>query len=75
MINELTQTVARTAQITPTQAALAVKAMLRFLTARLPSRLVGELHYYLKVKLDRNFDKNKELSSDDVICLPNEPSE
>ena len=48
MINELTQAVARTAQLPPAQAALAVKAMVQFLTARLPSRLVGELHDYLK---------------------------
>lgn len=71
MIDELTQVVARTAQITPTQAALAVKAMLRFLTARLPSRLVGELHHHMKLKLN----KNKEITDGDVIYLPNEPSE
>lgn len=48
MLDELTQTVARTAQLTPAQATLAVKAVLRFFTARLPSRLVGELYAYLK---------------------------
>ena len=48
MIDELTQEVARTAKVSPAQAALAVKAMLRFLTARLPSRLVGEMVDCLK---------------------------
>jgi nucleoid DNA-binding protein len=71
MIDELTQTVARTAQITPAQAALAVKAMLRFLTARLPSRIVGELNHHMKIKSV----KTTALSDDKVICLPNEPSE
>lgn len=48
MIDELIQAVARTAQLPPAQAALAVRAMLNFFTARLPSRLVGELHACLK---------------------------
>ncbi|MBK7984922.1 MAG: hypothetical protein IPP10_18535 [Candidatus Competibacteraceae bacterium] len=48
MIDELTQEVARTAKLPPAQAALAVKAVLRFFTARLPSRLVGEMHACLK---------------------------
>lgn len=48
MIDELTDTVARTTKLTPAQAELAVKAVLRFFTARLPSRLVGELHACLK---------------------------
>ena len=44
MNDEMIQSVARAAQLTPEQARLAVGAMLRFLTARLPSALVGELH-------------------------------
>jgi hypothetical protein len=44
MNDEMIQSVARAAQLTPEQASLAVAAMLRFLTARLPSALVGELH-------------------------------
>ncbi|HTT13950.1 MAG TPA: hypothetical protein VMG60_24045 [Burkholderiaceae bacterium] len=44
MNDEMIQSVARAAQLTPEQARLAVAAMLRFLTARLPSALVGELH-------------------------------
>lgn len=44
MMDELIQTVARAARLSPEQAALAVAAMLRFFTARLPSALVGELH-------------------------------
>lgn len=48
MIDELTQEVARATKLPPAQATLAVKAVLRFLTARLPSRLVGEMHACLK---------------------------
>ncbi len=44
MLEELILAVGRTAGLTPEQAALAVAAMLRFFTARLPSALVGELH-------------------------------
>lgn len=44
MMNELVQTVARAASLSPEQASVAVAAMLRFFTARLPSALVGELH-------------------------------
>lgn len=44
MMDELLQAVARGASLSPEQAALAVAAMLRFFTARLPSALVGELH-------------------------------
>jgi Arc/MetJ family transcription regulator len=43
-MDELIQTVARAARLSPEQAALAVAAMLRFFTARLSSALVGELH-------------------------------
>lgn len=46
-MDELIQTVARAAGLSPEQAALAVAAMLRFFTARLPSALVGELHAHL----------------------------
>ncbi len=48
MIDELTQAVARAASLPPEQAALAVAAMLRFFTTRLPSALVGELHACLE---------------------------
>ena len=44
MMEELILAVARGAGLSPDQAALAVAAALRFLTARLPSSLVGELH-------------------------------
>ncbi|QLP99880.1 MAG: hypothetical protein HZY78_06370 [Burkholderiaceae bacterium] len=44
MMDELLQAVARGASLSPEQAALAVAAMLRFFTARLPSALVGELY-------------------------------
>ena len=46
-MDELIAAVARAAGLPPEQAALAVAAMLRFFTARLPSRLVGELHAWL----------------------------
>jgi hypothetical protein len=48
MMNELVETVARTAGLSVEQASLAVAAMLRFCTARLPSALVGELHARLR---------------------------
>lgn len=44
MFEELILAVSRNAGLTPEQAALAVAAVLRFFTARLPSSLVGELH-------------------------------
>ncbi len=44
MLDELIQAVARGASLSSEQAALAVTAVLRFFTARLPSALVGELH-------------------------------
>lgn len=44
MLEDLTQAVAREAGLTPQQAAMAVTAILRFLTARLPSAFVGQLH-------------------------------
>lgn len=47
MLDELILAVARSASLTPEQAALAVAAVLRFFTARLPSSLVGELHSQL----------------------------
>ncbi len=46
-MDELIQTVARAAGLSPEQATRAVTAMLRFFTARLPSALVGELHAHL----------------------------
>jgi Arc/MetJ family transcription regulator len=50
MMDELIAAVARAARLSPEQAALAVAAMLRFLTARLPSSLVGELHARLQTR-------------------------
>ena len=43
MMDELVQVVALQASLTPADATLAVGAMLRFLAARLPSPLFGEL--------------------------------
>ena len=44
MMEELIAALTRDAGLAPEQAALAAAAMLRFLTARLPSNLVGQLH-------------------------------
>lgn len=52
MLEELILAVSRGASLTPEQAALAVTAMLRFFTARLPSSLVGELHARLGRRAD-----------------------
>lgn len=52
MMNELIQAVARAASLPTAQADIAVGAMLRFLTARLPSALVGELHARLRAAPD-----------------------
>ena len=48
MIDELTDAVARAGSLTHEQAALAVAAMLRFMAARLPSPLFGELQSRLQ---------------------------
>ncbi len=48
MIDELTAAVARAGGLTPAQSALAVGGMLRFLAARLPSPLFGELQSRLQ---------------------------
>lgn len=50
MMDELIAVVARAAGLPPEQAALAVAAVLRFFTARLPSSLVGELHARLQTR-------------------------
>jgi hypothetical protein len=50
MMDELIAAVARAASLPPDQATLAVTAMLRFFTARLPSSLVGELHARLQTR-------------------------
>lgn len=50
MMDELIAAVARAASLPPEQAALAVAAVLRFFTARLPSALVGELHARLQTR-------------------------
>ncbi len=51
MLEELIRAVSATAGLTPEQAALAVTAVLRFFTARMPSALVGELHERLGTRL------------------------
>lgn len=51
MMDELIAAVARAASLSPEQSALAVAAVLRFLTARLPSSLVGELHARLRTRV------------------------
>ena len=51
MMDELIQAVGRAANLPPEQAALAVGAMLRFLAARMPSPLVGELQSRLRSAL------------------------
>lgn len=48
MLEELIDAVARAAGLTTEQARVAVAAMLRFFTARLPSAWVGELHARLR---------------------------
>lgn len=50
VMDELIAAVARAASLSPEQAALAVAAVLRFFTARLPSSLVGELHARLQTR-------------------------
>ena len=48
-MDELTEAVQHAAHLTPEQATLAVTAMLRFMAARLPSALLGELHARLSL--------------------------
>lgn len=52
MLEDLIQAVSRGAELPADRAALAVNAMLRYLTARLPSSLVGELHARLNQAVD-----------------------
>lgn len=52
MMDELITVVGRSANLPPEQAALAVAAVLRFFTARLPSALVGELHARLQTSVN-----------------------
>jgi hypothetical protein len=47
LINELVQVVGRSACLSPEQASQAVSSMLRFLAARLPSPLFGEVQLRL----------------------------
>jgi len=51
-VNELIQLVAQGADISPAQATLAVSAMLSYLTARLPSPVVGRIRELLGEALD-----------------------
>ena len=53
MLDELIRAVGAAAGLSPEQAALAVAAVLRFFTARLPSALVGELHERLGTRARR----------------------
>lgn len=68
MLDELIRSVGAAAGLTPEQAALAVAAVLRFFTARLPSAWVGELHERLGTRLrDDAFPRNgAAASSQDV---------
>ena len=50
MMDELVSAVARAVGLPREQAALAVAAVMRFFTARLPSSLVGELHARLQTR-------------------------
>lgn len=52
MMDELVQTVSRTASLPHEQASLAVGSMLRFLASRLPSPLFGELQAHLNSRPD-----------------------
>ena len=52
MIDELVESVARTDGLSAEQAARAVASMLRFLAARLPSPLFGELQARLHASVD-----------------------
>lgn len=56
MMDELIQAVGRTAKLPPEQASVAVEGMLRFLAARLPSPIFGELQARLGTSdaADRN---------------------
>lgn len=47
MLDELVETVSRSAKLPPEQASLAVTATLRYLTAHMPSPVVGALHAVL----------------------------
>ncbi|OYU00213.1 MAG: hypothetical protein CFE40_02570 [Burkholderiales bacterium PBB1] len=49
MMDELIQAVGRAAKLPPEQASVAVDGMLRFLAARLPSPIFGELQARLGV--------------------------
>ena len=49
-IDELVETVGRAASLSPDQATLAVSSMLRFLGARLPSPVFGELQAHLNAQ-------------------------
>ncbi len=60
MLDELIQAVARGASLSPEQAALAVAAVLRFFTARLPSAFVGELHARLGTRAAARKDASAE---------------
>lgn len=51
-MDELIQLVAQGADISPAQATLAVSAMLSYLTARLPSPVVGRIRELLGEALD-----------------------
>ena len=59
-MDELIQLVAQRAEISPAQAALAISAMLGYLTARLPSPVVGRIREQLgEAQASRNPDGNQ----------------
>ncbi|XDF34769.1 hypothetical protein RBH89_21540 [Paracidovorax avenae] len=70
MLEELIRTVGAAAGLTPEQAALAVAAVLRFFTARLPSAWVGELHERLGTRL-----RDDALSRQNASTSPQDPKD
>lgn len=54
LVDELIQVVMQGANLSAAQAAAAVAVVLRFLTARLPSALAGQLHAWLDDPRKRN---------------------
>jgi uncharacterized protein (DUF2267 family) len=64
MMDELVAAVARAADLPPERASLAVAAVLRFFTARLPSALVGELHAQLQTPVQSPWTPPRRHGSD-----------
>ena len=53
-MKDLTLSVARDTALTEEQSAAAVTSTLRYLTARLPSPIVGQLHEFFQLNQDRS---------------------